>query len=229
MDPTNKLIVIAFRGSQSIQNFIADLVALQEPWSVCSGCWAHIGFLDSWNSVKSQVTNAVNSAQSANPGYQIIATGHSLGAAMATLAAGELRSEGYSVALVCMATSSSSPSIFSRSLTNIQPQQYTYGSPMVGNTALAEFITAQPGGNFRVTHANDLVPKLPGYELGYAHVSPEYWITSAIDVTVTTSVVQVSTGNEDTSGNEGQSGGSIPDHLFYFNSISACGPVGINE
>jgi thioesterase domain-containing protein len=38
---------------------------------------------------------------SANPGYKIISTGHSLGAAVATLAAAEFRNQGLSVDLVC--------------------------------------------------------------------------------------------------------------------------------
>lgn len=98
---------------------------------------------------------------------------------------------------------------------------------MVGNIALATFITAQAGGNFRVTHANDIVPKLPGYLLGYAHVSPEYWITSPTDAAVTADDIQVSSGVVNLQGNQGQLGGSVDDHLFYFNAISACGPDGL--
>lgn len=98
---------------------------------------------------------------------------------------------------------------------------------MVGNVALATFVTGQTGQNFRVTHANDLVPKLPGYLLGYAHVSPEYWITSATGVAVTAEDVQTSSGVVDLAGNEGQLGGSVDDHLFYFNEVSACGPDGL--
>lgn len=96
---------------------------------------------------------------------------------------------------------------------------------MVGNLALATFITSQVGDNYRVTHANDIVPKLPGYPLGFAHVSPEYWITAPFGVTVTADVIQVSSGEVDLQGNEGQLGGTITDHLWYFNAICACSPV----
>ncbi|KIW13151.1 hypothetical protein PV08_08338 [Exophiala spinifera] len=169
-----------------------------EPWGICSDCYAHSGFLDSWNSAKSIVQGAVDGAKQANPSYSIVSTGHSLGGALATLAAADLRNSGHNIAL------------------------YTYGSPMVGNVALATFITGQGGGNYRVTHANDIVPKLPGYPLGFAHVSPEYWITSATSTTVTANDVQVSSGVVDLQGNQGQLGGTVSDHLWYFNAIAAC-------
>ena len=101
--------------------------------------------------------------------------------------------------------------------------QYTYGSPMVGNAKLATFITGQTSANFRVTHAEDIVPKLPGYPLGYAHVSPEYWITTPTGSPVTPNDIQESSGIIDLKGNQGTLGSSIDDHLFYFNNISACG------
>jgi triacylglycerol lipase len=93
---------------------------------------------------------------------------------------------------------------------------------MVGNVPLADFITAQAGGNYRVTHANDIVPKLPGYPLGFAHVSPEYWITSPTGAPVTANDVQVSSGVIDLDGNQGQLGGTVTDHLWYFNGIADC-------
>jgi hypothetical protein len=94
---------------------------------------------------------------------------------------------------------------------------------MPGNLPLAQFITAQTTENYRVTHAQDIVPKLPGYLLGYAHISPEYWITSGNNVTVTPNDIQVSTGNIDLSGNEGLlNGNNAADHSWYFNAISSC-------
>ncbi|EXJ92291.1 hypothetical protein A1O3_00841 [Capronia epimyces CBS 606.96] len=199
LDHTTQQIIISFRGSQSLQNFVADAEFPLSPSTICTGCEVHTGFLDSWTSVKSLVQGAVETARTTYPSYGVVSTGHSLGAALATLAAADLRNGGYGVSL------------------------YTYGSPMVGNIALATFITAQDA-NFRITHANDLVPKLPGYGLGYAHVSPEYWITSATGVVVTVDDVQTSEGVVDVQGNEGQPGGDLGDHLFYFNEVAACGP-----
>jgi len=207
LDHTNQLIVISFRGSISIENWITDLTFAMVPWSLCAGCAVHAGFIDSWNSAKSLVQGAIDGARATYPSYNIIATGHSLGGALATLAAGDLRQAGYGISL------------------------YTYGSPMVGNALLAEFITAQSGGNYRVTHDQDIVPKLPGYALGFAHVSPEYWITTPSGTAVAANDVQVSSGVVDLLGNQGTLESSIADHLFYFNSVAACGPdtIGIDN
>lgn len=208
--------MISFRGSRSLQNFIADLVFLLVPWEICTNCFAHAGFLDSWNGAKSMVQGAVNQARASNPSYNIIATGHSLGGALATLAAADLRNSGYSIALVS--------ELWMLHLTGLglPLDQYTYGSPMVGNVPLATFVTNQHGGNYRVTHADDIVPKLPGYPLGYAHVSPEYWITSPTGATVSAGDIQVSSGVIDLQGNQGTVDSSVPDHLWYFNSIAGC-------
>lgn len=93
---------------------------------------------------------------------------------------------------------------------------------MVGNTAFANFVTGQSGGNYRVTHAFDAVPKLPGYLLDYRHVSPEYWITSASGQSVDIGEIQMSSGIFNLWGNQGTLISTISDHLWYFNSISAC-------
>ena len=102
------------------------------------------------------------------------------------------------------------------------PAQYTYGSPMVGNSAFATFVTNQNGGNYRVTHANDAVPKLPGYLLSYRHVSPEYWITTPSGKTVGSTDVKQSSGVFNLWGNQGTFISTISDHLWYFNAISSC-------
>lgn len=95
---------------------------------------------------------------------------------------------------------------------------------MVGNNAFATFVTNQAGGNFRVTHTNDAVPKLPGYAIAYRHVSPEYWITSGNDVPVTPNDVQVSTGTFNLRGNQGTLLSTISAHRWYFNAITTCAP-----
>jgi hypothetical protein len=101
--------------------------------------------------------------------------------------------------------------------------QYNYGQPRIGNLALADFITSETSGsNYRVTHSDDIVPKLPPELLGYDHFSPEYWITSGDNVTVTDSDVVEVQGVDSTDGNDGTSGDSVDAHSWYIVDISAC-------
>jgi hypothetical protein len=102
---------------------------------------------------------------------------------------------------------------------------------MVGNDVFASYVTNQPlaqgaGQNYRVTHQNDLVPNLPGYSFDYRHISPQYWITSPIGASVTTSDVQVSSGIEDEDGDYYSSleifETSNAVHSWYFGHIDVC-------
>lgn len=95
---------------------------------------------------------------------------------------------------------------------------------MVGNNAFATLVTNQNGGNLRVTHTNDAIPKLPGYALQYRHVSPEYWITAASGKTPGPNDIKTSTGTFDLKGNQGTFISTISDHQWYFNAITACSP-----
>ncbi|KAB2579469.1 Lipase class 3 [Lasiodiplodia theobromae] len=197
-DSTNRLIVVSFRGSRSIQNWIANFDFGTTATTICSGCPAHSGFWNSWQEARSYVVAAVESARAANPSYQIVATGHSLGGAVATLAAADLRNSGYNVVL------------------------YTYGAPRIGPAALSDYITAQ-GNNYRVTHLNDPVPRLPTLNMGYVHVSPEYYISSANNAAVTTNDITTYEGNSNLSGNAKWGlNVDVNAHLWYFNEIAAC-------
>ena len=105
-DHTNQLIVISFRGTASFSNILADINLVMVPWNICPLCTAHAGFLDSWNSVKPQIQGVLATATTTYPSYKIVATGHSLGGAIATLATADLRkNSGYDVSLVCLVCS----------------------------------------------------------------------------------------------------------------------------
>ncbi|KAJ4293647.1 hypothetical protein N0V90_008931 [Kalmusia sp. IMI 367209] len=194
-DTTNKLIVMAFRGSRSIDNWAANLDFQMEDVSFCSGCRAHSGFLESWNEVQDGVIKAVKAAQAEFPDFTIVATGHSLGGAIATFATAALRT------------------------IDIPVDLYTYGSPKTGNKEWAKFVgETDKGASFRVVHKNDIVPTLPPsipFLMPYAHVQPEYFITTGNNVNVTASDIKVVPN--------GDNGGiDIASHLWYFNHISAC-------
>ncbi|KAK4924562.1 hypothetical protein LTR66_016451 [Elasticomyces elasticus] len=198
IDNPNKLIVLSYRGSRSLLNFLGDVNFAFVETDICDGCQVHAGFFDSWTSSRDGVSQALAQAHQQYPGYTLVTTGHSLGAAVATLAAADLRQQGFNIAL------------------------YTYGSPMVGNDVFANFVTAQTNGNFRITHAADAVPKLPGYLLSYRHVSPEYWINKPSGQTVAAGDIQMSTGILDLKGNGRTLTATLTDHLWYFNAITAC-------
>ncbi|RMZ84817.1 hypothetical protein DV737_g957, partial [Chaetothyriales sp. CBS 132003] len=197
VDHTNQLIVISFRGSESLGNWIGDLNIELIPSTLCPGCLVHAGFYTSWALVRDTINQTLQTATESWPNYSVVSVGHSLGAAIATIGAAELRAQGHEATL------------------------YTYGSPMVGNILLADFITNQAS-NFRVTRYYDVVPKLPGYPIGYAHVSPEYWIDLPGKTNPSTQDVEVSSGALDLVGDEGKLGFSISDHLWYFGGITAC-------
>jgi hypothetical protein len=129
-----------------------------------------------------------------------VVTGHSLGGAVATLAAAYLRASGTAVSL------------------------YTYGSPRVGNAAFADFVSAQPGGEIRVTHLDDPVPKLPPLLFDYRHTSPEYWLSDGSATTTAYSVsdVVICTGDANTNCNAGTGGLDIEAHLYYLGPITGC-------
>ena len=135
------------------------------------------------------------------PNYKIVVTGHSLGGAIATVAAAEIRESGLNVDL------------------------YTYGAPRIGHAVVSDFISNQnKGGNYRVTHTNDPIPKLPGRRFGWRHISPEYYIKTGNNVDVTAEDVEVYYGNASDEGNAGTGFSFDPAaHLWYFNGIANCG------
>ncbi|KAF4182359.1 hypothetical protein CNMCM8927_000008 [Aspergillus lentulus] len=205
VDNTNKAIVIAFRGSYSVRNWITDATfPLTDP-GLCEGCQAELGFWTAWKLVRDDILTIIKDLRSQHAEYKVVVVGHSLGAAIASLAAADLRTENYDAIL------------------------YAYAAPRVANKPLAKFITDQ-GNNYRFTHRDDPVPKLPLLTMGYVHVSPEYYITAADNATVTEKDVSVLDGDVNFKGNTGT---GLPDvlafhsHVWYFIHADACKGTGL--
>ncbi|KAF2138475.1 uncharacterized protein K452DRAFT_87132 [Aplosporella prunicola CBS 121167] len=206
VDKTNSLIVVAFRGSNSVRNYLADINFPAIPATdICASCTADAGFYTSWREAREGVLSAVESAITANPDYSIIATGHSLGGAIANFAAAELRLKGHKVKL------------------------YTFGAPRIGDSNISDFISDQ-GDNFRLTHLNDPVPHLPPIALGFVHISPEYYISVENYVEVTANdVTGPLNGSINLHGNTGKLFLDVDAHGWYLGNISSCYPDDLFE
>jgi hypothetical protein len=95
------LIVLSYRGSESLRNYLTDINFPLTPIDICDGCSGETGFWNSWVETRNTTLPSVRATAAKYPNYKVIVTGHSLGAAVGTFAAAELRNEGISVDLVC--------------------------------------------------------------------------------------------------------------------------------
>lgn len=154
--------VVSFRGSSNTMNWIRDLQALPTDateWPHCAGCKVHSGFDSIWHRIKPLVTSTLHDigCQPHSNGILYI-TGHSLGAALATLAAFDLSGVGFDVV-----------------------KTYIFESPRVGNQQFAaaynELFARHP--SVRVTHDRDPVVHLPAKHVGYWHVDTEMFFDAS--------------------------------------------------
>ncbi|RWA03406.1 hypothetical protein EKO27_g11698, partial [Xylaria grammica] len=99
----------------------------------------------------------------------------------------------------------------------------------VGNAAFATFVSDQAGVEYRVTHLDDPVPRLPPIILGYAHTTPEYWLSNgdAFKTDYTTADIKVCEGVRALGCNAVTLGINILSHLYYLSPISGCSPIEI--
>ena len=110
-------------------------------------------FTDIWDA---GMKNDFFSLKNANPDYELWVTGHSLGAAMACIAAATISSYKY--------------------VPQDKIKLITYGEPRVGNAAYVTVTDKLLPYVFRVVHAHDMVPHLPPKGmLGYYHHKAEVW------------------------------------------------------
>ena len=118
-----------------------------------AGAQVHTGFYQAYDAVSGQVISAVKSILSAHSTAGVFVTGHSLGGALATFAAADIK----------------------RNIGNSKITIYTYGSPRTGNQAFTDYLFSILGNGNRVTHYNDIVPHNPPAAFGFNHFADEIW------------------------------------------------------
>ena len=141
---TLKGIVLSFRGSSNIPNWITNLSVGKANYGKCSGCQVHSGFLAAWNGIKAAVHSAIQGLKALHRDAPIFITGHSLGGAMATLAAPDVK-ESFGI-----------------------HDLYTYGEPRVGNPEFSAWFKNVVY-SYRIIHQADIVPHIPWANTGFLH------------------------------------------------------------
>ena len=171
-------VLVAFRGSQSPQDFIRDAEGWLTEYRVGGVvCGVHHGFAEDWRGVQSKVVFAVKNVLHTLPATaRVYITGHSLGGALAKLGALGLAAAGVPVELIL-----------------------TFGQPRVGDALFKAAYNAALGGRtFRVVNQNDVVPRLPGWLLRYRHCGHELFLPPnggwALDVALFWKVVEDALG-----------------------------------
>jgi hypothetical protein len=132
---------LVFRGSHDLRDWLTNIHTCPVAWPPHPGL-VHEGFRDALESVIEEVDSTLKDL----PG-PLFYTGHSLGAALATLAAAR------------------------------KPPQavYAFGSPRVGNKEF--LATLGPTKVYRVVHSRDLVATAPPARLGFDHCEELRYIT----------------------------------------------------
>ncbi|GAB2275438.1 hypothetical protein Dimus_010195 [Dionaea muscipula] len=198
-------IIIAFRGTQehSIQNWVEDLYwkQLDLNYPNMPDAMVHHGFYYAYHNttLRPGVTSAVKKAKELYGDLKIIVVGHSMGGAMASFCALDLKVH--------------------HDAKNVQVM--TFGQPRIGNAALASYYSELVPDTIRITNDHDVVPHLPPYysyfpQKTYHHFPREVWLYKLELGSLIYTAEKVCDGSgEDPECSRSVMGNSISDHLVY--------------
>ncbi|KAK9332589.1 Alpha/Beta hydrolase protein [Lipomyces starkeyi] len=214
----HKRILLVFRGTNSLTNWFTNLDTIQERYpsvssesvSGCSRCMVHRGFLRSYLETRAYTGPILEELKAKYPDYSLLVTGHSLGGAIAILAAADLITEGYA------------------------PEIVTYGQPRVGNRQFADWVDSIVSYSdvqmTRVTHKSDPVVRVP-LGIDWRHSGSEVYISKG-PLAPTPEDCYICEGQEDDECSAGEgvittlaiSGRSVAyrAHVEYFTRVGLC-------
>ncbi|ORX98398.1 alpha/beta-hydrolase [Basidiobolus meristosporus CBS 931.73] len=185
MDRKLKKIILGFRGTINLQGILYDLDLIPIPYiqnGIKASMKVHGGFWKSFEGLKpgyrKHLLKALNIAidHGEPEKYEIVVVGLSLGAALATLG-------GFDIKLM-MNNYTQVPQL-SDALRHFRKDKFylhTFGSPRVGNRAMAQFMFEVISDGeltprvLRVVNANDPVPHGGMRLFGFHHIPHEVWI-----------------------------------------------------
>jgi len=210
-DPSTNTIVVAHQGTDpenllSLLNDaeigLVDLNTTRFTAASGKGIQVHEGFQDTFERTADGVLAGVQSGLASTGATNVLVTGHSLGAAVATMDAMFLTENLDSS--ISMTTS-------------------VFGLPRVGDQTWADFVDASLGTTLsHITNQNDPVPTVPPELLGFVQPSQEFHITGVNSSGQATGIVACpGQDNDNCSTGNDILDASIANHLGpYFDDIS---------
>lgn len=159
-------IYVVFRGTKTIFEWITNATFLQEDYDFVNDSGkTYRGFTHVYQTINDAIVTTVNDLINSGIYSTLYVTGHSLGGALAVLAAPELRDR-----------------------TSLEPIMYNFAAPRVGDPLFKERYSELVRNSWRTINTNDFVPTLPPTtvlsvddfpprELSYQHVFSENEIT----------------------------------------------------
>jgi hypothetical protein len=141
---------VAFRGTLSLAEWLADFDATAQPYQPLPNFGhVHVGFQAVYLAIRDSLQTGL--PQACAGCNRLLVTGHSLGGALAMLAA---------------------PDVLLNMPPNLEPQLITFGGPRVGLSDFVAMFNVRIESCFRVVNFLDIVPAvpLPSPLLPYAHV-----------------------------------------------------------
>jgi triacylglycerol lipase len=146
-------IYVVFRGTVTISEWISDATLTQVDYTyVANGGKTETGFTDIYASIRTPIIQEVSSLAAGGAYTTLYITGHSLGGALAVLAAPDLAGQ----------------TQFKK------PVVYTFAGPRAGDPAFASLYNGDIETSWRVVNTNDEVPKLPNPVTTVIGPPPDY-------------------------------------------------------
>lgn len=149
----NQKIIIAFRGTQQINDWLTDINAVHMVYpygNLDTDIMVHRGFMMAYLSVRGKIHSIIKDIPLT---YKVEVYGHSLGGSLALLCAVDIQYN-FKFNIEC----------------------YVSGNPMVGNKAFVKSYNKRVPNTIRTFMRNDIVPTMPPDKFenecygGYAHV-----------------------------------------------------------
>jgi hypothetical protein len=157
-------IMVIFRGAlRDSYKWLATLDTQQTPF-LCKNCKVHSEFHSQFIDCSEKVIDVLTELYEKDPSRPIHITGHSIGAAVATIFA--------------VHVSLSHPSL-------VLSQVITFGSPRVGNREFVKMADAMLGNKwFRIINQLDMIAAIPTQSAGFFHVGQLVTCTTGTTVCV---------------------------------------------